>query len=56
MGKQLGNGYDIKAKDKHLLMPQLREVSESIEGYPTESLIDNEARKCVLEIAKPIEF
>lgn len=50
------NSYNIKAKDKETLMPHLREICEVIEDYTMEPLIDNESRKRVLELAKPILF
>lgn len=50
------NDYDVNAKDKHLLMQHLRKLSEIIEGYSNESLIDDESREKVLELAKPVRF
>ena len=50
------NRYDIKAKDKEALMPQLREVCDILEGYVNDTLIDEASRKRVLEIAKPVQF
>jgi len=50
------NSYDVKAKDKERLMPHLREVGDIIECYANETLVDDESRKKVLEIARPIQF
>jgi hypothetical protein len=50
------NQYNIKAKDKALLMPHLREISGIIENYANDILIDEESRKRVLDMAKPITF
>jgi len=50
------NRYNIKAKDKELLMPYLREISGIIKGYANDTLIDEESRKKVLKIANPIKF
>ena len=50
------NNYDISAKDKHLLMPHLRAISEVTENYGVAPLIDIESSKRVLEMAKPVQF
>jgi len=50
------NHYDIKAKDKALLIPHLKEINGILESYAHESLIDEESRKKVLKIANPIKF
>jgi len=50
------NGYDIKAKDKELLMPYLREISGILEPYATNTLIDETSKKIVLKLAHPITF
>tara|TARA_R110001606_G_scaffold361754_7_gene515393 strand:- start:313543 stop:314445 length:903 start_codon:yes stop_codon:yes gene_type:complete len=50
------NHYDIKAKDKALLMPHLRAISEIVEDYANDILIDEASRKKVLAIANPIKF
>jgi hypothetical protein len=50
------NHYDIKAKDKTLLMPHLKKINEVFENYENESLIDEESRKKVLNISSPINF
>ena len=39
------NRYDIKAKDKDLLIPHLKEINGILEGYADDSLIDEESRK-----------
>jgi len=50
------NYYDIKAKDKDVLMTHLKEINGILEGYENESLIDEESRKRVLNISNPIKF
>jgi hypothetical protein len=50
------NNYDVSAKDKHLLMPYLRKISEVTENYATAPLIDVESSKRVLDMAKPVQF
>jgi hypothetical protein len=50
------NSYNVSAKDKHLLMPHLRAISEVTENYATAPLIDIESSKRVLDIAKPVQF
>lgn len=50
------NQYNLKAKDKELLMPYLKGINEVLENYTNESLIDSESRKKVLEISRPIAF
>jgi len=50
------NHYDIKAKDKDLLMTHLKEINGLLDNYANESLIDEESRKRVLKISRPIEF
>ena len=49
------NHYDIKAKDKGLLMPHLKEINRILESYANEPLIDEESIKKVLEIYSPIK-
>lgn len=50
------NHYDIKAKDKALLMPHLKNINEVIDSYANEPLIDEESRKRVLNSSNPINF
>jgi len=50
------NHYDIKAKDKALLMPHLKKINEILENYANDTLIDEESRKRVLQISSPIKF
>lgn len=50
------NHYDMKAKDKELLMPHLKEINGVLEHYANDTLIDEESRKRVLELARPIKF
>ncbi len=50
------NHYDIKAKDKELLMPHLKQINGILEGYANDTLIDEESRKRVLKISNPIIF
>ena len=50
------NKIDMKAKDKELLIPHLKEMNAVFEGYEHESLIDEKSREKVLQLAKPISF
>ncbi|MFT5572367.1 MAG: hypothetical protein ACI9FR_001290 [Cryomorphaceae bacterium] len=50
------NQYDIKAKDKELLIPHLKEINEVLNSYENESLIDDESRKRVLKLSSAIKF
>jgi len=50
------NHYDIKAKDKEALMANLREMNDVLDGYSSESLIDDKSRRRVLELYQPITF
>ncbi len=47
---------DIKAKDKALLIPHLTKINAVFERYANATLIDEESRKKVLQIARTIEF
>ncbi len=50
------NSYNLKAKDKALVMPHLKEINGIIESYENESLINDESRKKVLKISNPIKL
>ncbi len=50
------NHYDIKAKEKELLMPHLKNINGILENYANEPLIDQKSRKRVLKIFSPITF
>ncbi len=50
------NRYDIKAKDKELLMTHLREINGILEGYANDTLIDKESKKRVLKLSNLIKF
>ena len=50
------NRYDIKAKDKALLMPHLKKINGILENYANDTLIDEESRKRVLKVSSPIKF
>ncbi|WP_428354479.1 hypothetical protein [Methyloprofundus sp.] len=45
------NHYDIKAKDKELLIPHLKDINRILEKYAEDKLIDEESRKRVLEVS-----
>lgn len=45
------NQTDIKAKDKELLMPHLRQINKVFDGYKNEPLIDEESRKKILTLS-----
>jgi len=50
------NHYDIKAKDKQLLMLHLKEINGILESYANDTLIDEDSRKRVLKLSSPIKF
>ncbi|PCJ29543.1 MAG: sulfotransferase family protein [Gammaproteobacteria bacterium] len=50
------NQYDMKAKDKALLIPHLKQIDEIMANYADETLIDDESRKRVLQLYRPITF
>ena len=50
------NHYNIKAKDKELLMPHLKEINGILESYTNDTLINKESRQKVLRLASPIKF
>ena len=52
------NRYDLKAKDKSLLMPHLKEINDIVDRYINgvdDTLIDEESRKRVLKVYAPID-
>jgi len=42
------NRYDVKAKDKELLIPYLKKMNGTLEGYGSQSLVDDDSKKKVL--------
>ena len=50
------NQYDLKAKDKELLIPHLKAMNEVFEGYKHKAIIDELSREKVLRLAAPINF
>ena len=48
------NQYNLKAKDKELLMPHLKEINGIIDNYANDTLIDEESRKKVLKLSRPV--
>ena len=50
------NQFDLKAKDKGLLMPHLKQINQVLDRYEQEALIDEESRNRVLQISRPITF
>ena len=50
------NHFDMKAKDKDLLMPHIKKINEILDDYANESLIDEKSRTRVLELSTPIKF
>jgi hypothetical protein len=50
------NHYNIKAKDKELLMTHLKEINGIFDNYPNDSLVDESARKRVLELFNPVKL
>lgn len=50
------NQFDIKAKDKELLMPHLKQINAVLDSYDNEPLIGEESRKRVLKLFSPVQF
>nr|WP_297348377.1 sulfotransferase family protein [uncultured Glaciecola sp.] len=50
------NSYNIKAKDKELLMPHLKEINAVLQIHANDMLIDEGSRKKILKIYSPIKF
>ena len=50
------NHYNIKAKDKELLMTHLKEINGIFDNYANDTLIDESSRNRVLELFKPVKF
>jgi hypothetical protein len=50
------NRYDIKAKDKDLLIPHLKQINQVLDNYQHQSLIDDESRIRVMRLSKPVKF
>jgi len=50
------NRYNIKAKDKELLMPHLKEINRIVDNYADDILIDEESMKKVLKVCNFIKF
>lgn len=49
------NRYDMTAKDKELLIPHLKAMNEVLEDYAEDTVIDEESRKRVLQLATGID-
>lgn len=50
------NQFDIRAKDKELLIPHLKKMNAVLEHYTNESLIDEASAEKVLKLCSPIKF
>lgn len=50
------NQYNLKPRDKELLMPHLKNINEVLNSCETVSLLDDESRKRILEVSRPIKF
>jgi hypothetical protein len=50
------NSYNIKAKDKELLMPHLKEINAILQSHADDTLIDDRCRKQILKIYSPTKF
>lgn len=50
------NRYDIKAKDKELLTPHLKEMNVILEAYADTTLIDEASRERVLKLSTSVAF
>lgn len=50
------NHYNLNAKHKELIMPHLKEINEVLENCKNETLIDEESRKRVMSLYKPVKY
>lgn len=50
------NQQDLKAKDKELMMPHLKQINALFGHYPSQPLIDHASRNKVLALYKPVSF
>lgn len=50
------NQFDIKNKDKDLLIPHLKKMNEILQSCAQNTLVDDESRKRVLKLVSPVEF
>jgi hypothetical protein len=50
------NHYNIKAKDKDLLMTHLKEINGIFDNYPNDTLIDESAKNKILAQFNPVKF
>jgi len=50
------NHDNLKAKDKENLMTYLKGINEILDNYENDTLIDEDSRKRVLKISRPINF
>ncbi|GAA0401533.1 hypothetical protein GCM10009133_07930 [Cocleimonas flava] len=50
------NSYNIKAKDKELLIPPLKAMNEILGEYALGTLMDDATKSKVLKLAQPIDF
>jgi hypothetical protein len=48
------NHYNLKAKDKELLIPHVKAINGIVDHYVDDTLIDDVSKKRVLALAKPI--
>lgn len=48
------NHYNMKAKDKELLMPHLKEMNGLLDTYTSDTLIDEESKKRVLQLTREV--
>ncbi|OUR73783.1 sulfotransferase family protein [Methylophaga sp. 41_12_T18] len=48
------NHYDLKAKDKELLIPHLKHINDILDSYVTGTLIDEEDRQRVVALSRPV--
>ncbi len=50
------NQFAVKNKDKDLLMPHIKAMNEILQSYGKNTLIDEESRKRVLKLVRPVAF
>ena len=50
------NHYDMKAKDKELVMHHLKPINELLQNYAKDTLLDEDSKKRVLAMFRPVTF
>ncbi|GGZ68613.1 sulfotransferase family protein [Paraglaciecola chathamensis] len=50
------NHYDVKAKDKELLMPLIKDINSIMDRYTNQCVTDETAKQRVLSLVNPVTF